>query len=102
MEGFAVTCPLAPDASRLISSFCSSPRGFVLCFLRTPPRGDALALRLPFGSAHTWDRDFHPAGFVPCTAHTLLVTGLPEAGPVDQRVRRRAPLRSDLMLPARC
>ena len=26
MEGFAVTCPLAPDAPRLISGFCSSPR----------------------------------------------------------------------------
>ncbi len=26
MEDFAVTCPLVPDASRLISGFCSSPR----------------------------------------------------------------------------
>ena len=30
MEGFAVTCPLAPDASRLISGFCSSSRSFGL------------------------------------------------------------------------
>ncbi len=70
MEGLVVTCPLAPDASRLISGFCSSPRDFALDFLRTPPRDDALVLWLTFGSADTWYRDFHPAGFVPCTAHT--------------------------------
>ena len=35
----------------------------------TPPRDDALALWLTFGSADTWYRDLHPAGFVPCTAH---------------------------------
>jgi len=51
MEGFAVTCPLAPDASRLISDFCSSPRSFGFSFLQTPPRGDALAVSLAFGSA---------------------------------------------------
>ena len=51
MEDFAVTCPLVPDASRLISGFCSSPRDFALVFLRTPPRNDALALWLTFGSA---------------------------------------------------
>jgi len=53
--------PLAPDASRLISGFsrragprCSSPRSFGLDFLQTPPRDDALALLLAFGSAKTW------------------------------------------------
>ncbi|EGQ61051.1 hypothetical protein GGI1_04202, partial [Acidithiobacillus sp. GGI-221] len=51
MEGFAVTCPLVPDASRLISGFCSSPRSLGLGFLQTPPRDDALALLLAFGSA---------------------------------------------------
>jgi hypothetical protein len=45
--------PLAPDASRLISGFCSSPRSFGLGFLQTPPRDDALALLLAFGSAKT-------------------------------------------------
>ena len=70
MEGFAVTCPLAPDAPRLVSGFCSSPRDFALDFLQTPPRGDALALRLTFGSAYTWYRDLHPTRFVPCPAHT--------------------------------
>ena len=54
MEDFAVTCPLAPDASRLISGFCSSSRSFGLDFLQTPPRDDALALLLAFGSAKTW------------------------------------------------
>jgi hypothetical protein len=53
MEGFAVTCPLAPDASRFISGFCSSPRSFGLSFLQTPPRDDALALLLAFGFAIT-------------------------------------------------
>ena len=54
MEGFAVTRPLAPDASRLISGFCSSPRSFGLGHRKTPPRVDALALLLAFGSAKTW------------------------------------------------
>lgn len=49
-----VTCPLVPDASRLISGFCSSSRSFGLDFLQTPPRDDALALFLAFGSAKTW------------------------------------------------
>ena len=71
MEGFAVTCPLAPDAPRLGSGFCSSPRDFALDFLQTPPHGDALALRLTFGSAYTWCRDLHPTRFVSCPAHTL-------------------------------
>ena len=75
MEGFAVTCPLAPDAPRLVSGFCSSPRDFALDFLQTPPRGDALALRLTFGSAYTWYRDLHPTRFLPCPAHTLEFSG---------------------------
>ena len=65
-----VTCPLTPYTSHLISSFCSSPRSFGLDFLQTPPRDDALALLLTFGSANTWYRDFHPTRFVPCPAHT--------------------------------
>lgn len=43
MEGLVVTCPLAPPASHLISSSCSSPRNCALGFLRTFPRGFALA-----------------------------------------------------------
>ena len=70
-----VTCPLAPVASRLISGFCSSSRDFALGFLCTPPRDDALALWLTFGSANTWCQDFHPTGFVPCTAHTFEMSG---------------------------
>jgi len=54
MEDFAVTYTLVPDASRLISGFCSSPRRFGLDFLQTPPHDDALALLLAFGSAKTW------------------------------------------------
>src|SRR3970040_2087671 len=70
MEGFAVPCPLAPDAPRLISSFCSSSRSFGLGFLQTPPRGNALALLLAFGSAKTWQSDLHRLSNVPCPAHT--------------------------------
>ena len=51
MEDFAVTCPLVPCAPHLISDSCSSPRSFGLGFLQTPPRDDALALLLAFGSA---------------------------------------------------
>jgi len=62
MEGFAVTCPLAPDVPHLISGSCSSPRAFGLGFLQTPPHDDALALLLAFGSANTWrgGRGLHP------------------------------------------
>ncbi len=76
MEGFAVTCPLAPDASRLISGFCSSPRSFGLSFLQTPPRDDALALLPAFGSAKTWPQDFHLRSNVPCPAHTIDMRGV--------------------------
>jgi hypothetical protein len=71
MEGFAVTCPLAPDAPRLLSGFCSPPRSFGFGFLQTPPRGDALAVSLAFGSAKTWLSDSHRHSYVPCPAHTL-------------------------------
>src|SRR5690554_4630476 len=82
MEGFAVTCQLAPSRSHLISSSCSSPRQFALGFLQTPPRDDALTLPLIFGSADTWYRDFHPTSLVPCPAHTRN-----EAVRCDSRVR---------------
>ncbi len=58
MDDFVVTCPLVPNASRLISGFCSSPRSFGLGFLQTPPRDDALALLLAFGSAKPGHRTF--------------------------------------------
>src|ERR671918_2686441 len=70
MEGLMVTCPLTPYTSHLLSSSCSSPRSFGLSFLQTPPRDDALALLLTFGSANTWYRDSHPTRLVPCPAHT--------------------------------
>ena len=70
MEGFAVTCPLAPSVPHLLSGSCSSSRAFGLGFLQTPPRDDALALLLAFGSANTWREDFHLTSSVPCPAHT--------------------------------
>src|SRR3990172_2626785 len=100
MEGFAVTCPLAPDASRLISGFCSSPRSFGLGFLQTPPRDDALALLLAFGSAKTWQSDLHRLSNAPCPAHTTCgsaagahpapaLTSRLRAGPLQPLVGRR-------------
>jgi len=76
-----VTCPLAPSVPHLLSGSYSSPRAFGLGFLQTPPRDDALALLLSFGSAKTWYEDFHLASSVPCPAHTLAIT----------RERREAP-----------
>jgi len=70
MEDFAVTCPLVPDVPHLRSGSCSSPCIFGLGFLQTPPRDDALALLLTFGSANTWCEDLHLASSVPCLAHT--------------------------------
>jgi hypothetical protein len=60
MEDFAVACQLVPTVPHLLSGSCPSPRTFAPRFLQTPPRGDALALRLSFGSTHTWTGDFHP------------------------------------------
>jgi hypothetical protein len=51
MEDFAVTCPLVPNVPHLRSGSCTSPRAFGLGFLQTPPRDDALALLLAFGSS---------------------------------------------------
>jgi len=64
--------PTRPErtTSRLWRDSCSSPRAFGLGFLQTPPRDDALALLLAFGSAKTWHGDFHPISPVPCPAHT--------------------------------
>jgi hypothetical protein len=92
MEDFAVTCPLVPDASRLISGFCSSPRSFGLGFLQTPPRDDALALLLAFGSAKTWLSDFHRHSYVPCPAHTSKLSRRPwllMAGRLERFVGQR-------------
>jgi len=58
MEDFAVTCPLVPNVPHLISGSCSSSRSFGLGFLQTPPRDDALALLLAFGSAKPGHRTF--------------------------------------------
>jgi hypothetical protein len=77
MEDFAVTCPLVPDAPRLISGFCSSPRSFGFSFLQTLPHGNALAVLLAFGSAKTWLPDFHRHSYVPCPAHTFKLRGAP-------------------------
>ena len=77
MEDFAVTCPLVPGVPHLVSGSCASPRAFGLGFLQTPPRGDALALLLAFGSAITWREDSHLARSVPCLAHTPAVSDFP-------------------------
>src|SRR5450830_1624851 len=99
MEDLTVTCPLVPNASRLISGFCSSSRDFALSFLRTPPRDDALALWLTFGSTYTWCQDFHPTGLVPCTAHTFDMSGWPEASPLDGRVNPRGDMHLEQTFP---
>ena len=44
-SGFRFLCPLARVPSPLCAS-CSSGRSFAYSFLRTPPRDDALAVRL--------------------------------------------------------
>ena len=65
-----VTCTLAPSVPHLISRSCSSPRTFGVGFPQTPPRDDALALLLAFGSANTWRKDLPLTSSVPCPAHT--------------------------------
>ena len=54
-----VACPLVPTYHTFIR-FVSLAPTFAPRFLQTPPRGDALALPLSFGSTHTWTGDFHP------------------------------------------
>src|SRR5215510_3063262 len=73
MEDFVVACPLVLGLSRLVSGSYSSPRAFVPRFLQTPPRGDALALRLSFAST-SLDRGLSPPSIETCPAHTLPVT----------------------------
>ena len=70
-----VTCPLVSDTSHLIFGSCPSPRNFGLGFLQPIPHSINLALLLAFGSANTWQEDFHLSSFAPCPAHTLAVTG---------------------------
>jgi hypothetical protein len=101
MESFAVTCPLAPDTSHLRSGSCTSSRVFGSGFLQTPPHGVALAFLLAFGSAITWQEDFHLFSSVPSPAHTLDMSGsrrrAKRAGgcPLDGRVSQHAaPLRA--------
>src|SRR4051794_4889429 len=60
MADFTVACPLVPPVPHLVSGSCPSPRTVVPRVLQTPPRGDALALPLSFGSPHTWTGDLHP------------------------------------------
>src|SRR5437870_10839714 len=93
MEGFMVTCPLAPSVPHLLSSSCSSPRAFGWGFLQTPPRDDALALFLAFGSANTWRQDFHLTSSVPCPAHTFDMRRWPRAQPVGSRLNGGVRLR---------
>ena len=35
------------------------------------PRDNALALLLAFGSANTWQKDFHLSSYVSCPTHTF-------------------------------
>src|SRR3990172_1432501 len=91
MEDFAVTCQLVPSVPHLRFGSCTSSRAFGLGFLQTPPRDDALALLLAFGSSFTWLRDFHPDSSVPCPAHTLDMSGrhrLAGGCPLNGRVGR--------------
>ncbi len=60
--------PARPEPPRLVSGSCSSARGFAPRFLQTPPRGDALALRLcSLRPAHT--ERLSPPSHAPCWAH---------------------------------
>src|SRR5512134_3008972 len=101
MEGFTVTCPLAPGAPRLISGFCSSPRSFGFGFLQIPPRGDALAVSLAFGSAKTWLSDFHRHSYVPCPAHTSRFSGGVKRRPLQPVVGRSRYAEEEQKLSAR-
>jgi hypothetical protein len=65
------TCPRVPGVPHLRSGACASPRTCGWGFLQTPPRDNALALLLAFGSADTWHGGLHPVSSVPCLTHTL-------------------------------
>ena len=65
MEDLVVACPLVPHVPHLVSGSCSSPHPFAPRFLQTPPHGDALALRLSFGSTFAWTGDSHPRAVRP-------------------------------------
>ena len=71
MEDLVVACPLVPNVPHLVSGSCSSPHTCAPRFLPTPPHGDALALRLSFGSTFAWTGDSHPQA-VQHARHTRL------------------------------
>ena len=76
--GLRVLWPPRPPSVRLICGSCSSGRGFAFSFLRTPPRGDALAVRL--GVATTCSpRGLPPPSHFPARFRS----------PVDQRLSWR-------------
>ena len=54
---------------------------FPAAYPSTPPRDDALALLLTFGSANTWCQDFHLTSTAPCLAHTSRITGRAKRAP---------------------
>jgi len=101
MEGFVVTCPLAPSVPHLLSGSCSSPRAFGLGFLQTPPHDEALALLLAFGSAKTWHGDFHPISSVPCPAHTSRLTSRARARSALSRLFGLLPSLDDFGQPSK-
>ena len=81
LDGIPVRLPVRSHADR-------SPRAFGLGVLQTPPRGDALALLLAFGSAITWREDFHLGRSVPCLAHTLRISRGAKRRRLQARVMR--------------
>lgn len=75
IEDFSVTCPLVPNASRLISGSRPSPRRYSSRCFQTSPHDDALAVCLSFGSASLeWGLAPHTSRVMPGT-HTS-VSGL--------------------------
>src|SRR4051794_30294943 len=74
------------DQGCLISGFCSSGRDFVPRFLRTVPRGSALALHSCFTSIRL-HRGLSPPDCRTCPAHRLPLGG-PKARPEGPALTR--------------
>jgi hypothetical protein len=91
LNGHVPTGPRRTPPYIRFSRSAGSPRVFGLGFLQTPPRDDALALLLSFGSAITWSEDFHLTSYVPCLAHTSKISGAAQLRPLDRLVGRSFP-----------
>jgi hypothetical protein len=82
-----VPCQLVPRVLPLVSGSCASPHTCAPRCLQTPPRDDALARPVSFGSTYTWTGDFRPPSTTTWPAHPGQVQRRGSLRPLQRAVR---------------